>query len=138
MISVQGAKSKCKDDISKIENYDKAVADKEHLWVCHHRLEFTLEGEFAHTSKELERLGMYYKRPYFELIFLNPSEHRELHSNTKEHKQKMSEVRKEKPYCEFGIKFKEYYGVSPRQNINLYEKERRWYKRHNNKCRWED
>ena len=37
----------CKDDISRIENYDKAVADPTQTWVIHHRLELTLDGEFA-------------------------------------------------------------------------------------------
>lgn len=94
MISIVNAKRKCRDDISKIENYDKALADTSQTWVCHHRLELTLDGEFAHTHKELIRLGMYYKRPYFELIFLTPSEHEALHCNTEEFKQKMSESHK--------------------------------------------
>ena len=37
----------CKVDISKIENYDKAMSDTEQVWDCHHRLEFTLDGEPA-------------------------------------------------------------------------------------------
>lgn len=45
--------------------------------------------------------------------------------------------RKEKLISEFGMKFKEHYGITYHQNITLYEKERRWYHRHNNKCRWE-
>lgn len=56
----------CKDDISKIENYDKAMADTAQTWALHHRLELTLDGEFAHTAEELKRLDMYYNRPYFE------------------------------------------------------------------------
>lgn len=71
----------CKDDISKIENYEQAINDKTQTWVCHHRLELTLEGEYAHSADELDRLGMYYNRPYFELIFLTPKEHYDLHKN---------------------------------------------------------
>ena len=54
----------CRDDVSKIENYEQAMNDKEHVWHCHHRLELTLDGEFAHSRAELQRLGMYFKRPY--------------------------------------------------------------------------
>lgn len=72
----------CKDDISKIENYEQAVNDKEHVWHCHHRLELTLDGEFAHSRAELRRLDMYLKRPYFELIFLKSADHRKLHKST--------------------------------------------------------
>lgn len=100
MISIEEAKKKCKDDIRKIENYDLAIADKKHKWICHHRLELTLDGEFAHTPEELDRMGMYYHRPYFELIFLTPSEHLELHRNTTKWKQKMSELRKGKKLSE--------------------------------------
>ena len=71
-----------KGDLTKIENYDKAVTDKSQMWVCHHRLELTLDGEFAHSYKDLERMGMYYHRPYFELIFLTETEHRRLHMKT--------------------------------------------------------
>lgn len=79
MICELTANAFCKDDISKIENYDKAIADTTQTWECHHRLELTLEGEFAHSKEELNLLGMYYHRPYFELIFLTHSEHTRLH-----------------------------------------------------------
>lgn len=70
----------CKDDISKIENYELAKADNFKDWDIHHRLEFTVNGEFAHSSNSLKRLGMYYNRPYFELIFIRTSEHMRLHA----------------------------------------------------------
>lgn len=72
----------CKDDVSKIENYEQAINDKENMWICHHRLELTLDGEFAHSADELDKLGMYYNRPYFELIFLTKTQHGELHGST--------------------------------------------------------
>ena len=151
MISIDGAKEKCKDDISKIENYEQAINDKENRWVCHHRLEFTLNGEFAHTWKELERLGMYWKRPYFELIFMKENEHKSLHwigkklrkgtKHSEESKQKMRKAHKGhggcKPYTEFGIKFIEHYGLEQQDNKKLRHTEYVWYLRHNNKCRWE-
>lgn len=154
MICIKEAKRKCRDDISKIENYDKAISDTTQTWHCHHRLELTLDGEFAHTHKELKRLEMYYHRPYFELIFLTPSEHSKLHGITEEQKQKMgkarkgrklseetkrkmSESRKGRTRSEFGKKFKDHYGITKIDNINLYEKELYWYHSHNKKCRWE-
>lgn len=78
-INIKNVKRFCKDDISKIENYDKAIADNTNVWVCHHRLELTLDNEFAHTKDDLIRMDMYYKRPYFELIFMTKSEHLKLH-----------------------------------------------------------
>lgn len=62
-----------------IENYDKALADEFKGWMLHHRLECTLDGDFAHSANELKRLGMYYNRPYYELIYLTHSEHSKLH-----------------------------------------------------------
>ena len=62
-----------------IENYEKAAADEFKGWMLHHRLECTLDGEYAHSAEELKRLGMYYNRPYYELIYLTNSEHSKLH-----------------------------------------------------------
>lgn len=39
-------------------------------------------------------------------------------------------------HSEFGIKFKDYYGITRYKNIKLYRKEHMWYLRHG-KCRWE-
>lgn len=68
----------CKDDVSKIENYEEAVSSKEQYDV-HHRLEFTINGEYAKSTEELKRLGMYYNRPYYELVLMKHSEHAKLH-----------------------------------------------------------
>lgn len=96
MINEKNAKSYCKDDISKIENYDKAIADTTQPWHCHHRLELTLDGEFALSRADLIRLNMYYNRPYFELIFLTNCEHHRLHgvSISDETRQKLSAAQK--------------------------------------------
>ena len=93
MISERNAHKFCKDDITKIENYEKANADTTQTWVIHHRLELTLDGEFAKSPEELKRHGMYYHRPYFELIFLTRAEHRRLHNKGRsaETKSKMTE-----------------------------------------------
>lgn len=66
-------------EIEKIENYAEAVADKENKWVIHHRLELTLDGDFAVFKKDLIRMGMYYHRPYYELIFMKDSDHKKMH-----------------------------------------------------------
>ena len=80
MINERMLRKICKDDISKIENYELAKNDTTQTWDCHHRLELTIDGEFAHSRADLIRLDMYYHRPYFELIFLTPSDHLRLHN----------------------------------------------------------
>lgn len=79
MISLENVKKMCRDDISLIENYEFAINDTKNTWDCHHRLGLTLNGEYAHSAEELQRLGMYWNRPYFELIFLTHSDHQKLH-----------------------------------------------------------
>lgn len=64
---------------TKIENYKLAKADNFKGWDIHHRLELTLDGEYAHSREELKRLDMYYNRPYYELIFLHHNDHTKLH-----------------------------------------------------------
>ena len=79
MISEDYAKSYCKDDISLIENYDKAIADDTQVWDCHHR------RETIYSVKDLQDIGEYYNRPACELIFLTKSEHTRLHNLGKYH-----------------------------------------------------
>ena len=74
MISEKIAKSYCKDDISLIENYDKAIADNTQTWVCHHR------RETIFTPKDLKEIGEYYNRSACELIFLTKAEHNKVHN----------------------------------------------------------
>lgn len=106
MINIYNAQRFCKDDISLIENYDKAIADNTQMWDCHHKLELTLDGEFAHTADELIRLNMYFNRPYFELIFLTHADHTRLHKPMKgrhcseQHKQRISNSNKGKHHTE--------------------------------------
>ena len=79
MIKLYNAKIYCKDDISLIENYDKAIADDTQVWDCHHR------RETIYSAKELIDIGEYYNRPACELIFLTKSEHTRLHHLGKHH-----------------------------------------------------
>lgn len=113
MINEKQAKKYCRDDISKIENYEKAIDDKTQTWDLHHRLELTLDGEFALSHKQLKMHDMYYNRPYYELIFLTHSEHTRLHNMNRsdDTRKKMSEANKGK--------------TSPRKGVTLSEETRR-------------
>lgn len=73
-----GLKRYCSEPVENIENYDKAVADKEQMWECHHRAEILPCGVF--TPKQLQKHGLYWNRPARELIFLPHGEHRRLHN----------------------------------------------------------
>lgn len=76
MINIETTREYCCEDISLIENCDKALNDVNTVWVVHHR-----KGE--KTSKEqLIEDGMYYHRPASELIFLHPIEHFLVHNPT--------------------------------------------------------
>lgn len=103
----------CCEDISRIENYELAKKDDFKGWACHHRLEtHTSEGErrLVDISKEeLKALGMYYRRPSEELIYLTKSEHHRLHRKgrpgpnrgkhfSEDHKRKILESKKGKKY----------------------------------------
>ena len=98
MIYLKNVKKFCKDDISLIENYDKAIADKTQVWDCHHR------RETIYSAKELIEIGEYYNRPACELIFLTPADHRRLHHlgkhTSEETKKKMREANKGKHHSE--------------------------------------
>ncbi len=68
----------CKDDISLIENYDKAINSNE-TYDCHHKLEIELNM----SPNELKEKDLYFQRPASELIFLTKSEHISLHRRGK-------------------------------------------------------
>lgn len=102
MINKSTARWFCCEDISKIENYDKAIVDTTQTWECHHRLEtHNSDGERRSidiAKKELIALDMYYHRPSDELIFLTGKEHGILHYKGKhpseETRKKLSEASK--------------------------------------------
>ena len=77
MINEYYAKKFCCEDISLIENYDKAIADTTQTWECHHRGEILPCGRFSRD--DLKKFGLYFNRPAAELIFLTPTAHRQLH-----------------------------------------------------------
>lgn len=83
-----------------IENYELAIADKENMWHCHHRVETIMNC----GMKELISVGAYYHRPAHDLILLRHDDHRKTHWIGKKHlnesKRKISEAMKGKPKSE--------------------------------------
>lgn len=79
------------EDITRIENYSKAVLDTSQTWECHHRRETHykkdgkwIEREAALSADQLIKDGKYYHVEPCELIFLTPSDHRALHNTIKD------------------------------------------------------
>lgn len=62
-----------------VENYELAKNDTFKGWICHHRLELTLDGQFANSAIDLVNKDMYFHRPYYELIWIRSGEHSRLH-----------------------------------------------------------
>ena len=157
MINEKQAKKFCKEDISKIENYDKAVNDTTQTWHCHHRTEIWWNC----SRQDLIDNECYYGRKACELIFLTKKEHHSLHimHMSEDRRKKMSESHKGKPspnkgktFSEesrrklseshkgntttvFGAAFKEHYGITRCDNVKLYNKEYSFYV-HNGKFSW--
>ena len=100
MINEKKAKIFCKEDISKIKNYDKAIADTTQVWHCHHMT----ETWWNCSRQELIDNECYYNRKACELIFLTPAEHHKLHNKGKhlsdETRRKLSKVNKGKTFSE--------------------------------------
>ena len=88
MICNRTVKRFCKDDITKIENYEKAMADNK-VWACHHRLETHFSDgtkrpvDAQLTKQELIAQNIYFDRPAEELIFLTRGDHVRLHCKGK-------------------------------------------------------
>ena len=92
MINEKLARKYCKEDLSKIKNYDKAIADTTQVWDCHHMT----ETWWKCSRKELIENECYYNRKACELIFLTKAEHKRLHNMhmSEETHRKLSEARK--------------------------------------------
>lgn len=147
MINEICAKNYCKKDISKIKNYDKAIADTTQTWDCHHMT----ETWWNCSKQDLIDNECYYGRKACELIFLTHAEHNRLHNKGKhyseesrekmseakkgkihsvETRKKMSESHKGKLTTVFGKAFKEHYGKTSRDDIKLYLSEYNFFKCH--------
>lgn len=91
MINERSARDFCSEDISKVQNCDKAMSDKTQTWDIHHKLEMFM------SRKELITIGRYYSIPARELVFLTRKEHWQWpHKGRIEAKQKMSDARRGK------------------------------------------
>ena len=100
MINYKAVIKYCCEDISLIENFEKAAADTTQVWHIHHRKE-TDENT---TRATLIKNGLYYDRPANELIFLTKAKHNSVHFKDKklseDLKHKMSESGKGKVLSE--------------------------------------
>ena len=126
MIDVKEARKYCKDDISKIENYELAIADTAQTWHCHHIL-----GEIL-TRQQLLEHDFYYDVPPCMLKFVTKAEHNRLHKKGKQHtiesRKKMSEAKKGKhPSEESRKKMSAAHKgkSSPRKGVTLSDETRR-------------
>lgn len=91
MINESQVKRYCSEDISKIENYEAAIADQTQTWDCHHR------RETIYTREGLIEIGEYYKRPAMELILLTKAQHRHIHFKNRQYsKESIEKMRKAK------------------------------------------
>lgn len=81
MINEKQARKYCKEELSKIKNYDKAIADTTQTWHCHHMT----ETWWNCSVKDLIENECYYNRKACELIFLTHTEHRRLHQKGKKY-----------------------------------------------------
>lgn len=154
MINEKRAREYCKEDISKIKNYEQAVNDTTQVWDCHHMT----ETWWNCSKKDLIENECYYNRKACELIFLTHAEHVRLHMKgrtfSEETRRKMSETRKGRTFSEetrrklskankgkpspnkgkttsvFGAAYKEHYGITKGDNVKLYNKECKYYNRH--------
>ncbi len=84
MINFKTVNKYCCEEISLIENYEKAANDKTQTWHCHHRL----ESDLGLSIDELIEQNKYYNVPASELIFLTSSEHQKLHRANEKHRGK--------------------------------------------------
>lgn len=101
MIKARNARQYCCEDISLIENYERAVTDTENIWDCHHRGEILPCG--VYSVSDLKKFDLYWNRPAWELIFLPHEEHIRLHNKTRkfseETRRKISKAKKGNKCC---------------------------------------
>jgi len=97
MINESQARKYCREDITLIKNYAKAIADKTETWICHHR---NAEPFTGFCTADLKKMNMYENRPASELMFVTRSEHQTIHTKGKRHsaeaRKKISDAKKGK------------------------------------------
>ena len=91
MIKEANAKKYCSEDISLIENYDKAILDQTQTWECHHKDELQADGTIV-SRQQLIKEDRYYNVPACKLVFLSVFEHNSIHH--KNIKQKPEHIEK--------------------------------------------
>ena len=98
MINERKARRYCKEDISKIKNYDLAIADTTQVWDCHHMT----ETWWNCSKQELIDNECYYNRKACELIFLTHAEHARLHMKnmSDETRRKISEANRRRTHSD--------------------------------------
>lgn len=102
-------------DYTKIENYNKAIADTSHTWECHHIMEQVF------TKEALIRAGWYYDRPPEEFIFLTKAEHTKLHLSFPKRKERARQNRIAWNKAHSGIRHpKEWKEKQSKSHIGLY------------------
>lgn len=101
MINEYNAKCFCSEDISLIENYQAAIADKEKMWDIHHRRECDEEGRTLLTKKQLIEMNLYFNRPADELIFVTRSTHLKIHREIHEKCWNNVAIKKSIPILQF-------------------------------------
>ena len=130
MINEKQAKKYCRDDISKIENYDKAIADTTQTWVCHQKSEAkkgrTLSESHRRKISEAlkgENHPMYGKH-HSDETRRKMAEAKKGKKHTEEWRRKISEALKGKPSPRKGVTLSE----ETRQKMREAAK-RRWAKK---------
>lgn len=100
MICKTTVKKFCSENISLIENYNKAIEDVNETWHCHHKLE--IQNNKIISKEELIKNNLYYNRPANELIFLTRSEHQNLHASNRSENyyKKLSEGQKGRKFSQ--------------------------------------
>lgn len=113
----------CCEDISLIENYDKAVSSPE-KWECHHRL----ETDLGLTKQELIDTNRYYNVEAKYLIFLSEFEHKSLHFKGKDFNKGRTPWNKGKTGMKYKNQHKKYKWMTP--NGEIVEMVKNLAKRH--------
>lgn len=141
MINENYAKKFCKEDITLIENYDKAIADNSQTWECHHRDEVKVLPSSVvviRSKQDLLNNDRYYNCPANELIFLTKSEHSRLHSLHKNEERKRKYYDDMSKFASYGMKNKKHKDETKRKTANHHKKVRELFLKDNLGLSWNE